>query len=57
MDSNLKYWRDLTSLALRLLQEQGNSQAAFVIKNSTLRVELNEHDNWNGGIDYWDIIF
>lgn len=54
MDSNLKYWRDLTSLALRLLQEQGNSQAAFVIKNSTLRVELNEHDNWNGGIDYWD---
>ena len=57
MDSNLTYWKDLTSLALRSFQEQGNTQAVFVIRHSTLTVELNDHDNWNGGIDYWDIVF
>ena len=57
MDNNLTYWKDLTSLALRSFQEQGNVLAVFVIRRSTLKVEYNYHDNWNGGIDYWDIIF
>lgn len=51
------YWKDLVSTALRVFQEQNNTDSIFVIKNSTLAVEFNNHDNWNGGIDYWDIVF
>lgn len=54
---NSVYWKNLTSVALRSLQERGEKDAVFVIKNSLLDVELNNHDNWNGGIDYWDIVF
>lgn len=51
------YWKDLVSMALLVFQEQNNADSIFVIKNSALEVELNNHDNWNGGIDYWDIVF
>lgn len=51
------YWKDLISTALRVFQEQNNTDSIFVIKNSTLAIEFNNHDNWNGGIDYWDIVF
>ena len=27
------------------------------LENSTLEVAFNNHDNWDGGIDYWDLIF
>jgi len=54
---NTGYWKNLTSMALRSLQERGEMDAVFVIKNSLLNVEFNDHDNWNGGIDYWDIVF
>jgi len=57
VDNNLTYWKDLTSLALRSFLEQGNALAAFVIRHSTLKIEYNYHDNWDGGIDYWDIVF
>ena len=52
-----QYWKKLVSIGLRFLQEQGNTDAVAVIKNATLDVDLNNHDNWNGGIDYWDLIF
>lgn len=51
------YWKDLVSTSLRVFQEQNNTDSIFVIKNSTLAIEFNNHDNWNGGIDYWDIVF
>ena len=51
------YWKDLVSTSLRVFQDQNNTDSIFVIKNSTLAIEFNNHDNWNGGIDYWDIVF
>lgn len=51
------YWKALASNAIRKFQEEHNAEAVLVIKKSVLRVELNNHDNWNGGIDYWDLIF
>ncbi len=51
------YWKALVSTGLRFLQEKGNTDAAAVIKNSILDLELNSHDNWNSGIDYWDLVF
>ncbi len=54
MDS---YWKRLVSVGRRYLQEQGNVDAVAVIKKATLGVDLNNHDNWNGGIDYWDLVF
>ena len=51
------YWKALVSTGLRFLQEKGNTDAVAVIKNSILALELNSHDNWNGGIDYWDLAF
>lgn len=51
------YWKDLVSTALRVFQENKNTDAVSVIKNGTLAVEFNNHDNWNGGIDFWDIVF
>lgn len=51
------YWKRLVSTGLRFLQEKGNSDAVAVIKNATLEVSLNSHDNWDGGIDFWDLVF
>lgn len=57
MTENSAYWQDLVSTALRYLQDEKNSDAVNVIKNSSLNVEFDNHDNWNGGIDYWNIVF
>lgn len=54
MDS---YWRSLVSTGLRYLQDQGKADSVAAIRNSTLEVAFNNHDNWDGGIDYWDLIF
>ena len=54
---DMSYWKALASNALRKFQEEHNYEAVQIIKNSKLRVELNNHDNWNGEIDYWDLIF
>lgn len=54
MDS---YWRRLVSTGLRYLQDQGKADSVAAIRNSTLEVAFNNHDNWDGGIDYWDLIF
>ena len=54
---NLSYWKDLSSTGLRALQKQGNVDAVSVIKRGILGIEFNNHDNWDGGIDYWDIVF
>lgn len=51
------YWKRLVSTGLRFLQEQGKTDAVAVIKNATLDVDFNNHDNWDGGIDYWDLVF
>ena len=51
------YWKDLISTALRVFQEQNNTDAVYVIKNGKLETEWVHHDNWNGGVDYWEIIF
>lgn len=51
------YWKDLISTALRAFQEQNNTDAVYVIKNGKLETEWVHHDNWNGGVDYWEIIF
>ena len=51
------YWRRLVSTGLRYLQDQGKADAVAAIRNSTLEVAFNNHDNWDGGIDYWDLVF
>lgn len=51
------YWKRLVSTGLRFLQEQGKTDAVAVIKNADLGVDFNNHDNWDGGIDYWDLVF
>ena len=51
------YWKKLVSTGLRFLQEQGNADAVAVIKNASLDVDFNNHDNWDGGINYWDLVF
>lgn len=53
----MQYWKDLVSMAQRILYDQGEYEAVSVIKNGELDVQFNAHDNWNGGIDYWDIVF
>ena len=53
----ITYWKDLVSMAYRRLIEQNNKIAAAVIKNGTMDVWFDSHDNWNGGIDYWTIVF
>ena len=51
------YWKDLVSTALRVFQESKNIDAVTVIKSGILSVEFNSHDNWDGGVDFWDIVF
>lgn len=53
----LSYWKALVSNALRKFLGDKNMEVAQVIRNSSLRVENNGHDNWNGGIDYWGLVF
>lgn len=57
MTNNNQYWKKLVSTGLRLLQDKENSDSVVVIKNAILTIEYNYHDNWDGGIDYWDVIF
>lgn len=52
-----QYWKDLISMAQRALSDKGKSEAVSVIKNGQLDVRFNSYDNWNGGINYWDIVF
>ena len=52
-----KYWKDLVSTALRVFQSKGNSDAVLVLKNSFLKIEHDYFDNWNGGTDYWNLVF
>ena len=54
---DITYWKNLASMAYRRLIEQNNGIAAAVIKNGTMDIWLDSHDNWNGGIDYWTIVF
>ena len=54
---DITYWKNLASMAYRRLIEQNNGIAAAVIKNGTIDIWLDSHDNWNGGIDYWTIVF
>lgn len=51
------YWKKRVSTGLRFLQDQRKVDAVSVIKNAVLEVDFNNHDNWNGGTDYWDLIF
>lgn len=50
------YWKRLVSTGLRYLQDQGKTDAVAVVKSAVLGVDFNNHDNWNGGIDYWDLV-
>lgn len=44
-------------MAYRNLTENGNFEAAYVIRNSELLLRENYFDSWNGGTYYWDIVF
>lgn len=52
-----QYWKRLVSNGLRFLQGQGNADAVAVIKNAELDFDIVDHDNWDGGIDYWELRF
>ena len=54
---DITYWKNLASMAYRRLIEQNNGIAAAVIKNGTMDVWFDNNENWNGGIDYWTIVF
>ena len=54
---DITYWKDLASMACRRLIEQNNEIAAAVIRDGTMDVRFDSHDSWNGGIDYWTIVF
>lgn len=49
--------RSLVSMALETLKEQANGDAVAVIRNSKFHAEYSDHDNWNGGIDYYTLVF
>ena len=53
----ITYWKDLDSMACRRLIERNNGIAAAVIRDGTMDVRFDSHDNWNGGIDYWTLVF
>ncbi|EQD50459.1 hypothetical protein B1B_11235, partial [mine drainage metagenome] len=40
-----------------LLQAEGMSEAANVVRMYPVRAELTGYDNWNGGTDLWDVLF
>ena len=52
-----QYQKRLVSNGLRFLQGQGNADAVAVIKNAELDFDIVDHDNWDGGIDYWELRF
>ena len=52
-----QYWKNLVSTGLRYLQDHQKIDAVNVIKNAELELEYNTYDNWNGGVDYWDLVF
>lgn len=54
---NHAYWKSIVSMALRKLIDDRNDAAIRVIRKGELVVRHNSYDNWNGGIDYWDIVF
>ena len=54
---DITYWKDLASMACRRLIEQNNEIAAAVIRDGTMDVRFDSHDSWNGGIDYWTLVF
>lgn len=49
------YGKDPVSTAFRVFQENNDTDEISVIKNAVLADEFNNHDNWNGGIDLWDV--
>ena len=55
--NDLSYWKRLVSNALRQFLHDKNTEVVQIIRNSNLCVELNHYDNWNGGIEYWDLVF
>lgn len=52
----MRYWKDILSMSQRALSDKDELAAVSVIKKGQLEVRFSIHDNWNGGIDYWDII-
>ena len=51
------YWKRVVSNGLLYLQNKRLIYAVTAIKNSSLNVEFSWHDNWDGGIDYWNLVF
>ena len=52
---NSNYWNALISSVLHHLQQNGDEEAVMVIENGQREIEYIDHDNWNGGIDYYNI--
>lgn len=52
-----QYWKRLVSNGLRYLQEQGNTDGVAVLRNAVLNFDIVDHDNWNGGVDFWELVF
>lgn len=53
---NEKYIKDLISLVKDEAATNGDSKILYVLRNAqAINVDLNYHDNWDGGIDYYDV--
>ena len=57
MSDNNQYWKQLISMGIRLLQDQKNDVAVVVMKKASFDIEHSFHDSWNGGVDYWEVVF
>ncbi len=52
-----QYWDSLISMVTKTLSDEGKTKSFFVTKNGSLECRWSDHDNWNGGIDYYDLVF
>lgn len=52
-----KYWNALISMVAKALNDENNSEAASVVRKGKFEIRWIDHDNWNGGIDYYALVF
>lgn len=52
-----QYCDSLVSMVTKTLSDEGKTKSFFVTKNGTFECRWSDHDNWNGGIDYYDFVF
>ncbi|WP_313346936.1 hypothetical protein [Sedimentibacter sp.] len=47
----------IVSMIIQNLRLSKHTKLIEIIKKSEYAMEWRDHDNWNGGIDYYDLVF